>query len=563
MDPMKQEWRVPNQLQRAFGVVYEIQEWIDALPISESGRYFTYAALEELISNKISHGFPGGGERYVDVRIAFADTVVRMEFVDDGEEFDPTAHPAPDVERNLAEGIDGGLGIECIRKICARMDYRREGNRNRVTLQIDVADGGAGRTVRRGMVRKTGPENCGIAAGEGIWDRGGMEWFFGICAAALAYTYAGYPAAIWVMSLWRGRPARKGRFEGGASVLIAAHNEANVLPGKVGQLLDMAGREPIREIWIGLDGCTDGTAEKVKEVVEARRREGVRPDGGEGSECPVRLAEFRERRGKAATLNELMGRAGQPVLAMLDARQRIEDGAVAALLENFADPEVGVASGELVFEEASGGAQKGAQSYWGYEKFIRRCESRFWAVPGATGAFYAIRRELCGPIPENTLVDDVLIPMRAVMGGCRCVFDAEARAYDRASEDFASEDARKRRTLAGIWQLARLEPRLFGPGNPIWFQWISHKFLRLLTPLYVAGCGAALAALAWEGGRGWRILGACAAAGALASGIAHWAGRGGRSRALGLLGGFWGVNLALARAAADAAAGRFEARWKR
>ena len=167
MDPMKQEWRVPNQLQRAFGVVYEIQEWIDALPISESGRYFTYAALEELISNKISHGFPGGGERYVDVRIAFADTVVRMEFVDDGEEFDPTAHPAPDVERNLAEGIDGGLGIECIRKICARMDYRREGNRNRVTLQIDVADGGGGKNGPAGDGEEKGPGNLGVCGGGG------------------------------------------------------------------------------------------------------------------------------------------------------------------------------------------------------------------------------------------------------------------------------------------------------------------------------------------------------------------------------------------------------------
>ena len=390
-----------------------------------------------------------------------------------------------------------------------------------------------------------------------------MEWVFGICAAALAYVYAGYPVAIWALSRWKGRPVRKGRFDGGATVLIAAHNEAETLPTKVGQLLDLAASEPIREILIGLDGCTDGTAEKVRGVVEDRTKGGLRPDGGEGSGCAVRLAEFPERRGKAATLSDLMGRAEQPVLAMMDARQRIEAGAVAALLENFADPEVGVASGELVFEKVSGGAQKGAQSYWGYEKFIRRCESRYWAVPGATGAFYAIRRELCGPIPENTLVDDVLIPMRAVLDGWRCVFDAGARAYDHATADFAAEDARKRRTLAGIWQMVRLEPRLFGLGNPIWFQWISHKFLRLLTPIYVAGSGAALAALAWEGGRGWRVLGACAAAGALASGVAHWIGRGGRSRALGLMGAFWGVNLALVRAAADAAAGRFEARWQK
>ena len=158
-DRVEQGWQVPNQLERAFAVVYEIHEWIGALPISESARYFTYAALEELISNKITHGFPDGGERHVDVRIAFGGTMVRMEFLDDGNEFDPTAHPAPDLERNLDEGIDGGLGIEYVRRICARMEYRREGKRNRVTLHIDVAD--------RENERRTRQERAGTRAIEG------------------------------------------------------------------------------------------------------------------------------------------------------------------------------------------------------------------------------------------------------------------------------------------------------------------------------------------------------------------------------------------------------------
>ena len=37
----------------------------------------------------------------------------------------------------------------------------------------------------------------------------------------------------------------------------------------------------------------------------------------------------------------------------------------------------------------------------------------------ATGALYAIRRSLCEQIPDKTLVDDVLIPMKAVLGGFR------------------------------------------------------------------------------------------------------------------------------------------------
>lgn len=408
-----------------------------------------------------------------------------------------------------------------------------------------------------------------------------MLWVFVIPVALLCYTYAGYPALIWLLALCRPRPARKGSFADGVSVLIAAHNEADTLPRKLENLLELAKTEPIREIRIGLDGCTDGTGEMVKgrlETGDSRLETGDQgQETGNSSlksivsslKAPplVQILEFEPRRGKAAVLNELMAAATQPILVMMDARQRVEAGAVSRLLENFADPQVGVVSGALVYETAAGGAQKGAESYWGYEKFIRACESRFWAVPGATGAFYAIRRGLCAPIPDNTLVDDVLIPMRAVMQGFRCLFEPEARIYDLPTTRFGQEGLRKRRTLAGIWQLWRLEPRVSSPlANPIWFQWISHKFMRLLTPFLMVAAWASVGMMeCWSdgmlGGAGIIFLGIT---GILTiSGLAYAAGRRVQSRLLGLLGAFWGVNWSLLQAAWDAWAGRFEARWKK
>ena len=385
-----------------------------------------------------------------------------------------------------------------------------------------------------------------------------MLWLFGIAAALLAYIYAGYPVLIWILSKVRPRPVRRGGFDGGAAVLIAAHNEAGSLPAKLANLLDLARTEPIREIWIGLDGCTDGTGERLRETMNAQG------DGTPGGVRPiVQWLEFPVQRGKAAILNELMARALQPVLVMMDARQRVEAGAIFRLLENFADPRVGVVSGELVYEPAEGGAQKGAASYWGYEKFLRRSESRFWAVPGATGALYAIRRELCRPIPENTLVDDVLIPMRACMAGYRCIFEPAARIFDRPTARFSQEGARKRRTLAGIWQLMRREPKISSiVANPIWFQWVSHKVLRLFTPFLVLIALFALTVEAWRQGGGWIWGLAGAAGGTLLSLMAYGLAQKIPSRVLGLLGAFAGVNLALVQAAADAWTGRFEARWK-
>lgn len=404
-----------------------------------------------------------------------------------------------------------------------------------------------------------------------------MDWIATILLSLLAYIYAGYPLLIWLLARFRGRPVKKGDVQASVSVLMAAHNEAEALPRKVEQLLELAETEPIREIWIGLDGCTDGTGARVRETRD-HRLQTVDPSPVSslqsvvsGLQSPVsslklHILEFEQRRGKAAVLNDLMGKAGQPVFVMMDARQRVEAGAISRLLENFADPKVGVVSGALVYESAAGAAQKGADSYWGYEKFIRDCESRFWAVPGATGALYAIRKELCEPIPENTLVDDVLIPMRAVLKGFRCLFEPSARVFDLPTARFDQEGLRKRRTLAGIWQIWRLEPKIYSFfANPIAFQWFSHKFLRLLTPfLVVLALFSAGMAENWRdealGGAGLVLI---LLAGLGVSGFAYAAGRWMQSRFLGLLGAFWGINLALTQAAWDAWTGRFANLWNR
>jgi poly-beta-1,6-N-acetyl-D-glucosamine synthase len=368
-----------------------------------------------------------------------------------------------------------------------------------------------------------------------------------ISAGLLAYVYAGYPALVWAWSRIWPRPVARGTYAGGVSVLISAHGEPDALERKIEALLELAQTEPIREIWIGLDGWEPGAPRD--------RRRGL---------AQVHVLAFGERRGKAAVLNDLMERATQPILAMMDVRQRIEPGAMGALLAPFADASVGVVSGALEYERADGGAAKGAQSYWSYEKMIREAESRIWAVPGATGAFYAIRRELCRPIPPQTLVDDVLIPMRAVLAGHRCLFEPRARVFDWPTTDYRQENLRKRRTLAGIWQMMRIEPRVLSPAaNPIWVQWTSHKALRLLTPMLAATALGSLAALGSARGGAWAAAAWAAVSATAASAAAYWGGRRFRSRALGVLGAFFGVNWALLLAACDAARGRFDPKWRR
>ena len=291
----------------------------------------------------------------------------------------------------------------------------------------------------------------------------------------LGYTYLGYPALLLVLAARRTRraagpspapPASPPR----VSVVLVVHDEAARIAGRLEDLLGLdypAGR---LEILVGSDGSSDGT------VALARAYEGA----------VIRVVPFAERRGKAAVLSDLVPQARGEIVVFADARQRYDNGAVRALVAPFADPRVGAVSGELILSRDGGATPvgEGIGLYWRYEKRIRLNESRTGSTVGATGAIYAIRRSLFEPLPHDTLLDDVLIPMRIARRGHRVLFEPGARAYDRPATTAREEFTRKVRTIAGNFQLFARQPWLLHPArNPLWLRTLSHKGLRLIGPL--------------------------------------------------------------------------------
>jgi hypothetical protein len=165
------------------------------------------------------------------------------------------------------------------------------------------------------------------------------------------------------------------------------------------------------------------------------------------------------------------------------------------LLENFADPQVGCVSGELMLgDPEKGEISENLGFYWRVEKRIRDLESASGSVVGATGAFYAIRRSLLSPLPAETILDDVYLPMQVARQGFRVVFDSRARVWD-SDLGAAREFARKVRTLSGNYELLQLAPWLLTSANPIRFEFVSHKLLRLIVPFALAGTAVASAIL--------------------------------------------------------------------
>jgi poly-beta-1,6-N-acetyl-D-glucosamine synthase len=314
---------------------------------------------------------------------------------------------------------------------------------------------------------------------------------FWLSAAFIAYVYAGYPIviALWArFSRRRRQPeARTATKEPRVSIVIAARNEARRLPARIANLRALEYPADRCEIIVVSDGSTDDTEAVLEELARSQ------------SDTTADLVVVSMRAGgKARALNAGVAHARHEVVVFADARQSFAPDALRELTNSFADPRVGAASGELILDPGGSTIGDGVGLYWHYEKALRRCESAVASTLGATGAIYAIRRTLWRPLPPDTILDDVLTPMRIVMDGSRVVFNERARAFDSTAADAELEAQRKIRTLAGNFQLIALEPRLLLPWrNPVWFQFVSHKLARLAVPyalLIVFAASIALAA---------------------------------------------------------------------
>jgi hypothetical protein len=62
------------------------------------------------------------------------------------------------------------------------------------------------------------------------------------------------------------------------------------------------------------------------------------------------------------------------------------------------------------------------------------------------------------------------------------IFEPRARVWDLPDQGRHREFSRKVRTLSGNYQLLQLAPWLLSRANPIRFEFISHKIVRLIVP---------------------------------------------------------------------------------
>jgi poly-beta-1,6-N-acetyl-D-glucosamine synthase len=294
-----------------------------------------------------------------------------------------------------------------------------------------------------------------------------MTLVFWLSVGFVLCTYAGYPIWLYFRTKFRPRPLRPAPITPQVSIVLAVYNGAKYLPHKLQTLSQLDYPKDRVEIIVVSDGSTDETASIVSGHANDRFR------------ALVSI----EHKGKAAALNQGIRAAKGEILFFTDVRQMIAPDALRNIVSNFADPAVGCVSGELLFGKGTGNtSSEGMGLYWKMEKKIRYWEALSNSSVGATGAIYATRSNLTPQLPEGTILDDVYIPLRIAAQGARTIFEPRAIAWDEAPDQAEREFRRKVRTLVGNYQILKIAPWVLSSENPLRFEFVCHKLLRLLVP---------------------------------------------------------------------------------
>ncbi len=101
--------------------------------------YDVQLALEEILTNVITHGYPDDQVHHISIRLKVRDEMVTAEIVDDGRAFNPLDAPRPDLTVSLRERPVGGLGIHFVRKLMDHVEYSRAEGKNRLVVKRHTA----------------------------------------------------------------------------------------------------------------------------------------------------------------------------------------------------------------------------------------------------------------------------------------------------------------------------------------------------------------------------------------------------------------------------------------
>ena len=307
-----------------------------------------------------------------------------------------------------------------------------------------------------------------------------------LCLVIPFYVYVGYPLLL--LALCKVKSCveiDKRDIEPKVSLLVSCYNEEKVIKKKIENCLSLDYPNEKLEIIVISDGSEDGTDEIIKRYLD-RGIHLIRQEG---------------RKGKTSGLNLAVPEASGEVIVFSDANAIYQPDAINKLVRSFHDASVGYVVGAALYSDGEdNSAANSENSYWQYEIFIKRLESKLHSVVGGDGAIYAIRHSLYDQLDVKD-INDFVNPLQIIAKGFRGVFEPEAICYEETAGDFSKEAKRKERIVNRSFRGLMKVKSVMNPFKVGIFslEVISHKLLRWLIPFFLTGMTLGIIFLSFQG----------------------------------------------------------------
>lgn len=265
------------------------------------------------------------------------------------------------------------------------------------------------------------------------------------------------------------------------SVLMSLYNEESVIAEKLESLTGVDYPEDKICFFIGSDCSGDQTNDIVQNFAKGHSN--------------IRFFPFKERRGKASVVNDLVDSAyniwkkdKDHIIIITDASVMLRKEVIINLVRHFKNPEIDLVDAHMVhFGMSKESISETENQYISSEVQLKYREGLLWkAMIGPFGGCYAVRSTHFSKIPANRLVDDFYIAMKVFEKGGGAINDLEAVCEEAVSHDLWVEYKRKARIAAGSFQNMLSFVKLWWPPfKPLQFAFFSHKILRWLGPFFL------------------------------------------------------------------------------
>jgi len=298
-----------------------------------------------------------------------------------------------------------------------------------------------------------------------------VNTLFYILIVLSIYSYVIYPLLLKLLKPFCDFEIRSGDDTCSVTIIISAHNEAAVIGKKIENSLALEYPDSELEIIVVSDGSTDETDQIVSQYADRN----------------VILISSEIRRGKTAGLNTALTRANGEIIIFTDADSMFRIDTVKKFSEFFNDDSVGLVTGSTsyLFQGEEGMAHS-TGVYTKLEKLIKHLETLSGSCVGADGAIFAIRKHLYRPLRDDD-INDLVIPLNVIRLGKRVVLREDLVCLEPPSADEKSAFSRQarisNRTLRALFR--NLDLLNFLKYKNFSFKLISHKYIRLSTPLFM------------------------------------------------------------------------------